>query len=392
MALRTAWAQLIRRLAYGVLAALTAGGLAACGGGSTAGDGIAGLLALVPDTSETRQFVAVNDYAKARDAFAIPLPGDSADEEDISDYIAAVLSGQTGVMPGPWISGFSEHGFAFPDNREHLGFDVRNVEFSIMAGFPPGVLEVVKGRFNPQATERVIEGCSECPPPERKEVEGTEFYSWFGDHEMSLQDRLRPPAFDALGRGGRIAVLDSLVFRTVETPGMRALIRTFRGKEDSLADDSDLALAAEKMDSLEVYSGLLIGDTASLGADAVIEGLCANVSSRECRQIEDAITGGVGPLDEYEALGAGVGRDEDGTFNAVIFVYGSEDAAKRNARQFEELLEQGESILARRSWSEIVLDADVWAEDRTVIGKLRSISPALWVQAVHARDSLYMHE
>ena len=76
----------------------------------------------------------------------------------------------------------------------------------------------------------------------------------------------------------------------------------------------------------------------------------------------------------------------------MIFVYGSEDAAERNARRFEEILDEGTSILGGRSWSEIVPDADVWSEGKTVMGKLRPNSPTLWAEAVHARDSLFMHD
>ena len=63
----------------------------------------------------------------------------------------------------------------------------------------------------------MIADCAECPEPEILEHAGIEFYSWGEELKLSIDRSLQPPAFDLLGRGSRIAVLDSLVLRTVET-------------------------------------------------------------------------------------------------------------------------------------------------------------------------------
>ncbi len=400
--LRAALAGIRASSAIALLAAFLVA--AGCGGNGLPGgsekDGFVGLLAQIPDNSQTRELIYLNDYARARDVFGIPLPGDDADEETLTEYLIAVNRGpegsteeakHTGLAPGPWISGFSEHGAIQLKNRHELGFDVRNVHQSIMAGAPPQLLEVVKGRFNPREIERSIEGCSDCPKADRVEYEGVESYSWGEDGVVSLSERFSPPAFDQLGRGGRIAVSDSLVFRTVETPGMEALIRTHRGKGDSLADDEDLALAAGRLDDLEVFSALIIGDPEYFSAEDVLENLCLNLYSDECDLIRDRAAS-VGSLTEYEVLGAGAGKDGHGLFNAVILVYRDEGDAERNARQFEERLEEGSSLFANRRWSELIPDADVRAEGRTVLAKLRPQSAALWHQSVVVRDSLYMYE
>ena len=73
---------------------------------------------------------------------------------------------------------------------------------------------------------------------------------------------LQPPAYDELGRGGRIAVLDALAFRTLATEGMRSLIATYRDVRGSLANDPDLALDAGLLEGLEAYSAILLGDAA----------------------------------------------------------------------------------------------------------------------------------
>ena len=134
------------------------------------------------------------------------------------------------------------------------------MEQSILAGEPPYVLEVASGRIDPEATESSLSRCTECEEPEIHEHRGVEFYSWGDDLRPNLDKRLQPPVFDELGRGGRIAVLDSLVLRTLWTQGMRSLIDAYRNNRDSLADDPDLALAAGELQSLGVYSAILFGD------------------------------------------------------------------------------------------------------------------------------------
>ena len=237
-------------------------------------------------------------------------------------------------------------------------------------------LLVTKGRFDP----RKIEGCSDCPSADRVEYEGVEFYSWGKDLHGNLREGLSPPAFDQLGRGGRIAVSDSLVYRTVETPGIETLIRTHQGKEDPLADDEDLALAAGRLDDLGLFSALLIGHAEFFSAEDVLDDLCLNLYSEQCDRIRDRVAN-VGSLTEYEVLGAGAGRDDDGLFNAVVLVYRDDDDAERNARQFEERLEDGTSLFANRRWSELIPDGDVTAEGRTVVAKLRPQSAAYGTRA-----------
>ena len=363
-----------------------------CGGdvfpGGSEVDGFAGLLAQIPDNSQTRELIWLNDYARARDALGIPLPGDDADEETLIEYLFTILSRDAGLAAGPFISGFSEFGISTLDNRHALGFDVRNVDQSIMVVAP--LLEVVKGRFDPRKIERSIEECSDCPTEGRVEYEGVEFYSWGEDNVISPSEGLLPPAFDQLGRGGCIAVSDSLVFRTVETPGMRALIRTHQGKEDSLADDENLALAAGRLDDLEVFSAVLIGDPEYFS----LENLCSRYGySDNCDLFGDKVkAANAGGLTKYEVLGAGTGRDADGQFSTVILVYRDEDDAERSALQFEERLEEGSSIVHNISWSAVIPDADVRAEGRTVVAKLRPRSATFWHHFLLSRDSLYMYE
>ena len=93
---------------------------------------------------------------------------------------------------------------------------------------------------------------------------GIKFYSWGEDLAVDIKKIYAPPAFDRLGRGGRIAVLDEYVFRTLETRGMKRLIDVSLGRRDSLADVDEFRLLATGLDELNAYSGLLTDMTQGL--------------------------------------------------------------------------------------------------------------------------------
>ena len=72
-----------------------------------------------------------------------------------------------------------------------------------------------------------------------------------------MKDRFALPAYDQLGRGGRIAVQKGLAYRTVETPGMQLLIDTAQKQHASLADNRDYALLAEGLSQLGAFTAFL---------------------------------------------------------------------------------------------------------------------------------------
>lgn len=111
-----------------------------------------------------------------------------------------------------------------------------------------------RGRFDPEATDSALESCSECPRPDRKEHGGIPFYAWGEDYKPDLTRSLNPPAFDQLGRGGRIAVQDCYVFRALGTGDMELLTDAHRDDTTSLADVEEFLLLASGMSELGDYT------------------------------------------------------------------------------------------------------------------------------------------
>ena len=347
------------------------------------------LMKLIPLTGDSRRIVSFNGYRLAREANGIQAPAEDASDQDLEEYLLELRS--TGMADGPWISGFIRESMAQLEQRQYLGFGVGDVERSIMAGEPPYTLEAVSGRFDPETTDASLAACAECDKPEIQEHLGVKFYSWGEDYKLDLKKTLHPPAYDVLGRGGRIAVLNSVVFRTLGTAGMKSLIRTYGGNGDSLADDPDLALATGALQNLGVYSALLAGDverfTGPLDSLLSPEERAQLQKMREQLQMEAGTTS-----DKYSVLGAGVAKDADGFVTILVFVYEDEGAASRNVQDFEGRLANGRSMLTGQPWTEYFPEGEVWNDGRALIARLRTEHPRIWEQMVLSVDSLLWHK
>ncbi len=346
------------------------------------------LMKLIPLTKDSRSIVSFNGYRLAREANGIQAPAQDASDQDLEEYLREL--GSTGLAAGPWISGFTRESMTQLEQK-YLGFGVVDVERSILAGEPPYTLEAVSGGFDPETTDASLAACTECDKPEVQEHLGVKFYSWGEDYKPDLKKRLQPPAYDVLGRGGRIAVLDSVVFRTLGTAGMRSLIRTYGANGDSLADDPDLALAAGALQNLGVYSALLAGDVERFTGP--LDSLLSPGEGAQLQKMRDQLQMEAGTTsDKYSVLGAGVAKDSDGFVTILVFVYEDEGAASRKVQDFEERLANGRSMLTGQPWTEYFPESEVWNDGRALIARLRTEHPRLWEQMVMAVDSLLWQE
>ena len=344
-----------------------------------------GLLRTIPDTPELRRQVYINDYALVRQMFDIPLPGPGDDEDALAEfYERRPPTGFEGEADDPPVRGFGAISFFGPfnqyrnitaENLQHLAFDVRSMDQSIVALALPATLDVVRGRFDPQATDKALESCSECEPHSREEYGGVSYYSWGEDYAADPQLRFAPPAFDEIGRGGRIAVLDEYVFRTLGASNMEALIDAGLNEGASLADVEEFRLLAGGMSRLGAYTMLLSDDVEVWDADGyVAEG---------------------GPwLRPYEAFATGAGKDENGHYMALVLVHADDASAEENVGLLRRIIEEEGSMIHDISWSDYidVERSEIHAEGRVLRAKLRGGFANNWLDWVNQRDSLILYE
>ena len=360
------------------------------------------LLALIPDTPETRSLVYLSDYEVLRKAASVALPGPNANQEALKNYLRLLATtifelGATGWGEAPYISGYTRHALATlrpgqytPGMTPFLAFDLRDVKQSGLAGAPTGMLGVMLGDFDPSATERELKNCAalvpNCDHPLSQTHEGVAFYSWGRDLEVDLTRRFGPPAFDQLGRGGRIAVQDRHVFYTVETPGMQALIEASLGQRHSLLDVEEFLLLAKAMSELGSHASILSDQTLSM--EESIQRLHIPEEDVERIRAQMATTPALKP---YIAFATGEGIDQDGPFMALALVHGKPQRAEENATLFLRRINEASSLVYGQRWDEMVDKAAVRAEGRLLVAKLHGRIARAWASLVYDRDTLIAH-
>ena len=364
----------------------------------------AGLLGTIPDTPELRQQVYINDYALVRQMFDIPLPGPEDDEVALEEFYKWLprFEGEADDPPVPgfgaasFFGPFNQYKYSTAENLQHLAFDVRSMDQSIVAGLPPVILDVVRGRFDPQATDKALESCSECEPHSREEYGGVSYYSWGGDYgDYNPQLIFAPPAFDWLGRGGRIAVLDEYVFRTLGASDMEALIDAGLNEAASLADVEEFRLLAGGMSRLGAYTMLLSDDVEvwdAEGYDVLL--LQDGDTGKDVVQAQRELSERGPWLRPYEAFATGAGKDENGHYMALVLVHADDASAEENAGLLRRIIEEEGSVLYDISWSDYI-DVDrseIHAEGRALLAKLRGPWAHRWLRWVLQRDSLILYE
>ena len=344
-----------------------------------------GLLRTIPDTPELRRQVYINDYALVRRMFDIPLPGPGDDDDALVEFYKWLPPpGFEGEADDPPVRGFGAISFFGPfnqyrnftaENLQHLAFDVRRMDQSIVALALPATLDVVRGRFDPQATDKALESCSECEPHSREEYGGVSYYSWGEDYAVNPQLRFAPTAFDEIGRGGRIAVLDEYVFRTLGASDMEALIDASLNEGASLADVEEFRLLAGGMSRLGAYTMLLSDDVEVWDADGY------------------AAKGGPW-LRPYEAFATGAGKDENGHYMALVLVHAADASAEENVGLLRRIIEEEGSVVNDALWSDYidVERSEIHAEGRALLAKLRGRFANNWRDWVIQRDGLILYE
>ena len=360
------------------------------------------LLRTIPDTPETRDWIYIDDYALVRATFAddfyLPGPDDESIPDDWYDYSPPMQNdGQFPVLAfgGPSFFSWRQY-LANGDLGSHpnyLAFDVRHINQTITTGPPTGI-DIIHGRFDPEATDEALTSCVECPPLDRSEHGSVSYYSWGGDNEKSEALRLSPPAFDKLGRGGRIAVLSDYVFRTLTTSNMEKLIEAHHDDSPSLADAEEFRFLADGMSQLGAYTMLLSDET--FGLDKIVKTTLGDNYSTAPKEtidkVKEGMTGSAPLLRPYQAFAVGAGKDDVGPYMALALVHTDGGSAEDNTGLLRQRIEKGTSAFLGTQWSEVLDDAEINSAERLVVAKLRgrmSMSP---YSLVYQRDNLIVHE
>ena len=244
----------------------------------------------------------------------------------------------------------------------------------------------------PQATDEALRSCSECPIPELEQYGGVSYYTWGKDGVVDPSMGWAPPAFDQFGRGGRIAVLDSYVLRTLVTDDMKSLIGTLQDESLSLADFEEFRLLATGMSLLRAYSMLLTDNT--FEQEAMIESHLKTIDATDegLAQRRETLAS-PGTLRPYQAFATGAGRDKDGPYMALALVHADSQVAEGNVDLLRRRIEEGSSSVYETPWSDIIdiASLEINSEERLLLAKLRGPISRSFTDWVFYRDNLIVH-
>ena len=222
---------------------------------------------------------------------------------------------------------------------------------------------------------------------------------------MNFRKRISP-GFDRLDRGGRIAVQERYVFRTVETHGIEALIDASLGESNSLADVEDFQLLANSLYRMNAYSMLLSDETRQWAVDVEgpaniqFDGFLNEYSTpADYEALKNLLSGELENLPllrPYQSLGVGVGKDENGTYMAIVLIHANSRLAEQNVEALRRRLKESPTPLRGLSKipSLLVENFDIHNEDRILLAKLYGEldAIALWPRVIFERDALLLYK
>ena len=288
--------------------------------------------------------------------------------EGYLNYVLKIYepNGGTPVFPQipvgnmPWISGISDYTFS-ASSFSTMGFDPRNVDFAAAGGKEPFILEAVVGTYNPEITRARLAECAECMSHEEVVHRGHAYYSWGEDFKGNLRERHSPPAYDHLGRGGRISVQPGLVFRAVHTVGIQSLIDVVARTTDSLWDSEEMRLVAQAMVDLGAYA------VSYTEADMSLAALVPLYEKQRVRIISDkpkpqqqeySVSRMTDPpaLLPFRAIASGLGLTslDKPTHVFWVIVHDSDETARANAERLAARLEEGVTLDFGIPWTDLI--------------------------------------
>jgi peptidoglycan/LPS O-acetylase OafA/YrhL len=353
------------------------------------------LLAQVPDTSDTRSWTVMNDYARFRAAFDISLPAADADEDRLFEYYRWLLFDEegkgSGLMPVD-ITGIRKFPPPLSETRTELGFTIADVDQDVWAGEagPDSAIQILRGRFDQGAIDSAVH--SDPLFGDLLEVtshSGVDYYAWGGDSEAS-SDRASPVR--TLGRGNRLALRGDYLYWSLTTEGVEAMIDAGTGEGGSLADVDEFRLLAEGLDLLSTYTALFSDNTGYYTAEEVARRVAGRDASEQDVEAMREVLEGQPQLLAYQAFASGGGVDADGPYTAVVLLNPDEEVALENARRLKDRIKEGTSWLGGQPFSEFIDGVEILTDGRLVLATLRTDELGFWFGLHAAGDTLLLHE
>lgn len=300
----------------------------------------------------------------------ILLESSFADPDNLDGYAVLFSSYYTGWGIKKWISPNIS-----PVQYTYVGYDIPNVAAEIHNGVineftwisPPEEPFAVPdqkvaaiGNFSPNDTEKALEYRDEWPDwavesYTQEQYEDVLIHTWVNGTEPHDFRGTGPP-HNLNGVLLPLAVTDNRLFVAESVGDIEDMIDASSGKTTTLADVPEYALLAEGLYELGSYVAIM-GD-------------------------ERLTTGRRGPFSDYAlkpflTFGTGYGRDEKGTYIALVLVHENEELASINADIFpKRFAEYGPDLSSGPGTG--IYDTYTYADGRVLLSKLYTDDLYFW--------------
>jgi hypothetical protein len=351
------------------------------------------LLSQVPDTSQARAATVMNDYARFRAAFGVPLPDPTAGESALFDYYRRLLFDKEGRASGlapADITGVTEFPPLLDETRAQLGFSIADVDQDVWVGWEDGEhpFQVLRGRFDRQAIDQAVHADpASAGLLEAVSHTGVDYYRWAANSDADGAGTAK-----SLGPGHELASRGDYLYWSGAENGVETMIDAGLGVGGSLADVEGFRLLAQELDQFNTYTALFSDDTASYSVPELTKSLAGpDASDDELSAIRTDLESQVKLL-PYQAFATGAGVDADGPYTALILLTADEEVARENAQRLRDRIENGVSWLRGQPFRESIHGADIVSDGRLVVAKLRIEERNAWVGLFAVKSTLILHE
>ena len=345
------------------------------------------LLALIPDTEDSRFAFTMSSYAMATNLAGVQTPSDRASDEDVLRFLVAGSENpDVGIFTaaGPFVSGWGGWATFFVETRDERGFDGRDVRAAAVLSQSDG-MEFAVGDFLVSEFAANVT-CASCGNPQELSHGDETWFSWGSD--ANIDRRLTPPVFDRLGRGANWWVTDDSAVRTITTDEMRDVIDASNGSQRSLADLEQYTSVVEAMAAMNTYSMFLTTSTFRQVPDlylpfsatqAEFDAFVANEYSQ------------IPALRAYSLLAIGAGLDDRGHYTTVAMSHADEATARDSEKRLGRVLSEVSSSRGGAFWSETFPEFETEIRGSVLAVKLRGTKELpVWLDIVnfYALDNL----
>ncbi|MFC2014671.1 hypothetical protein ACFLUP_01615 [Chloroflexota bacterium] len=285
--------------------------------------------------------------------------------------------------------------------QETLGFTRADITQTILAQADDNRLQyyqAVRGQFSQEEVENAAKTGPLNEHLETMTYRGVEFYGWGEDDDIHMDWR---SGVRKIGRGHRLAYIGDFACWVIWTDEVKEMIDSYKGKVKSLADNEDYRLLAEVLEEMGTVTAFFSAESQSITHVMEIhkeelDELRDEGQEQFIKEIENEPL-----LKPYQALAAGAGMDENGTYLIIALANPSEAATKENVGLLEQRINESKVFWKSggdRKWMDSIESFDIKSQGRLTVAKLYGVVFTNWADFEVSRGlrrsyrPLLMHE